>query len=92
MSSHLYTSDHYLDRFPGRRFEVDEVIPFHSKSCKQLAGQSLQANVTTRNFPLTVEALRKKCRIREGGDIYLFATTGPKEEKLLIRTHKVLEE
>ena len=92
VSSHLYTSDHYLDRFPGRRFEVDEVIPFHSKSCKQLAGQSLQANVTTRNFPLTVEALRKKCRIREGGDIYLFATTGPKEEKLLIRTHKVLEE
>ena len=89
VSSHLYTSDHYLDRFPGRRFEV---IPFHSKSCKQLAGQSLQANVTTRNFPLTVEALRKKCRIREGGDIYLFATTGPKEEKLLIRTHKVLEE
>ena len=92
VSSHLYTSDHYLDRFPGRRFEVDEVIPFHSKSCKQLAGQSLQANVTTRNFPLTVEALRKKCRIREGGDIYLFATTGPKEQKLLIRTHKVLEE
>ena len=92
VSSHLYTSDHYLDRFPGRRFEVDEVIPFHSKSCKQVAGQSLQANVTTRNFPLTVEALRKKCRIREGGDIYLFATTGPKEEKLLIRTHKVLEE
>ena len=92
VSSHLYTSDHYLDRFPGRRFEVEEVIPFHSKSCKQLAGQSLQANVTTRNFPLTVEALRKKCRIREGGDIYLFATTGPKEEKLLIRTHKVLEE
>lgn len=92
VSSHLYTSDHYVDRFPGRRFEVDEVIPFHSKSCKQLAGQSLQANVTTRNFPLTVEALRKKCRIREGGDIYLFATTGPKEEKLLIRTHKVLEE
>ena len=92
VSSHLYTSDHYLDRFPGRRFEVDEEIPFHSKSCKQLAGQSLQANVTTRNFPLTVEALRKKCRIREGGDIYLFATTGPKEEKLLIRTHKVLEE
>ena len=92
VSSHLYTSDHYLDRFPGRRFEVDELIPFHSKSCKQLAGQSLQANVTTRNFPLTVEALRKKCRIREGGDIYLFATTGPKEEKLLIRTHKVLEE
>lgn len=92
VSSHLYTSDLYLDRFPGRRFEVDEVIPFHSKSCKQLAGQSLQANVTTRNFPLTVEALRKKCRIREGGDIYLFATTGPKEEKLLIRTHKVLEE
>ena len=92
VSSHLYTSDHYLDQFPGRRFEVDEVIPFHSKSCKQLAGQSLQANVTTRNFPLTVEALRKKCRIREGGDIYLFATTGPKEEKLLIRTHKVLEE
>ena len=92
VSSHLYTSDHYLDRFPGRRFEVDEVIPFHSKSCKQLAGQSLDANVTTRNFPLTVEALRKKCRIREGGDIYLFATTGPKEEKLLIRTHKVLEE
>ena len=92
VSSHLYTSDHYLDRFPGRRFEVDEVIPFHSKSCKQLAGQSLQANVTTRNFPLTVEALRKKCRIREGGDIYLFATTGPKEDQLLIRTHKVLEE
>ncbi|MGM9760403.1 MAG: SAM-dependent methyltransferase [Parabacteroides sp.] len=90
VSSHLYTSSDWVGQFPGRSFEVEEVIPFNNKQCKRLAEQIPQANITTRNFPLTVEALRKKCHIREGGDLYLFATTLASGEKVLIRTRKAM--
>lgn len=89
VSSHLYTSDQWVSDFPGRRFRVDEVLPFSGKLCKGLSKIIPQANITVRNFPLSVEELRKRTKIADGGAVYLFATTLADGEKVLIRCSKV---
>lgn len=89
VNSHLYTSDTLRTDFPGRLFEIDEVIPFTSAVSKKIAKNIPQANITVRNFPLTVDALRSKTKIKEGGDTYLFATTLASGDKVLIRGRKV---
>ncbi len=83
--SHLYTSTDLLS-FPGRPFIIENVMPFNKKTIKQLAIN--KANVTTRNFPLTVQQIRKKFKIGDGGDLYLFFTTNRDEEKVVIITKK----
>ena len=70
--THLMTSDTLIPDFPGRTFEVLECIPFSSKTLKRLKRQLPQANIATRNFPLTADQLRHRTGIRDGGDIYLF--------------------
>lgn len=86
--SHLYTSDTLIADFPGRRFRVTDTFDFSGKLLKQLAARLPQANLTVRNFPLTVAELRARSRIREGGTLYLFATTLADERKILILTEK----
>lgn len=88
ISSHLYTSDKWIPGFPGRSFAVEEVLPFHNKLCKTLSRQIPQANITARNFPLSIDELRKRTRIADGGNVYLFATTLRQGEKVLIKTRK----
>lgn len=87
-SSHLYTSDTWKNTFPGRRFSVEEVIPFTGKTVKTLYKTLPAANLTMRNFPLSVEDLRKRLKIKDGGDQYIFATTLSSGEKVLIRCQK----
>ncbi|MBQ0737623.1 SAM-dependent methyltransferase [Aquimarina celericrescens] len=84
--SHLYTSEEKIE-FPGRVFKIEEQLPFQKKSFKKL-GIS-KANVTTRNFPLTVEQIRKKLNIKDGGNTYLFFTTNSTNEKLILVCKKV---
>lgn len=81
-NTHLYTSDTLLD-FPGRSFLIKKIIPY-SKSEMRTAISFKKANVTTRNFPESVENLRKKWNIKDGGDIYLFFTTNLDEKKQMI--------
>ena len=88
VSSHLYTSDQLVPDFPGRRFRVDEVLPFTGKLCKGLSKTISQANITVRNFPLSVEELRKRTKISDGGHTYLFATTLVDGKKVLVRCSK----
>ena len=88
VSSHLYTSDILIKDFPGRIFEMEEVFPFNNKLCKNLAKSIPQANITTRNFPLSVADLRKRTKITDGGNTFLFATTLADGSKVLIQTHK----
>jgi hypothetical protein len=88
-NSHLYTSDELAADFPGRIFEVGEVIDFASKNIKTLASRYPKANLTTRNFPLTVDALRKKTKIKDGGDDYLFATTCEGDRRVVVCCRKV---
>ena len=86
--SHLYTSAELNNEFPGRRFEVKEVIPFDKKSAKALFKSLPKANLTTRNFPLTVSELRTQYKIKDGGETYIFATTLYDDSKVLIVCYK----
>lgn len=88
VSSHLYTSDSRIADFPGRIFQVEEIIPFHGKTLKNITRALLQANLTVRNFPLSAAELRKRLKLKEGGDTYLLATTLAGGEKVLIRCVK----
>lgn len=71
-SSHLYTSSKLMD-FPGRRFEIQRQVSYSKKSMKDLVLE--KANITTRNFPISVADIRKKHKIKDGGNDYLFFTT-----------------
>ena len=73
--SHIYTSAELIDDFPGRQFKVTEVVPFNKKTIKTFFKEHPKANLTTRNFPLTVSQLRTQYKIKEGGEHYIFATT-----------------
>ncbi len=84
--SHLYTSNTLID-FPGRRFLVQKVIEYTTASFKK--EKIIQANITTRNFPESVSNLRKKYKIKEGGNLYLFFTTTSANKKVVLLTKKV---
>ena len=90
VNSHLYTSDSFLPEFPGRGFEVTDILEFTSKLSKTIGSMIPKANITVRNFPVSVEELRKKTKIKEGGDIYLFATTLGKDQKVIIQGTKTV--
>ena len=86
-NSHLYTSDTLVD-FPGRSFQIEAVSGFGKKELKAFLQGIGKANLTVRNFPSSVAELRKKLKVKEGGDIYLFATTLKEGEKVLIKCVK----
>lgn len=83
-NSHLYTSDQYLPDFPGRKFSVTGCCSFNKKEIRNLLGGVEKANLTVRNFPAAVADLRKRLKLAEGGDTYLFATTLNDQQKVLI--------
>lgn len=84
--SHLYTSHELID-FPGRCFKIDQVIPYNKKEIKFL--ENTKCNITTRNFPLKVEEIRKKHKIKDGGDVYAFFTTDLNNDKMVIICKKI---
>lgn len=86
-NSHLYTSENLINDFPGRIFEVDDWTVFGKKASGLLDGID-KASIAVRNFPMTVAELRKKLKIADGDQIYLFATTLSDERKIIIKTHK----
>lgn len=90
INSHLYTSDCYLPDFPGRKFEVVEVIDFNAKSLKTVGKQYPRINLSTRNFPLTANELQKRLKCKDGSEFYLFATTLADNRKVLIITRKAI--
>ena len=88
VSSHLYTSEHFIEDFPGRRFRVEGVSGFGKKELKTFLQGMEKANLTIRNFPSSVAELRKRLKLKEGGDYYLFATTLADENKVIIKCKK----
>ena len=84
-NSHLYTSDSLLPDFPGRKFRITSSCGFGKKEVKEMLAAEKKANLTVRNFPATVAELRKRLKLAEGGDTYLFATTLADGKKVLIR-------
>ncbi len=89
VNSHLYTSDEKIEQFPGRSFEIESLFSMNKKEIKKCLGDCKRANITVRNFPLTVNQLREKLKIGEGGEVYLFATTLG-DKKVLVKTKKVV--
>jgi 16S rRNA G966 N2-methylase RsmD len=81
--SHLYTSDTLHAQFPGRIFRIRGVEKYDGQALRTYLGPDARAHVTTRNFPDTVAEFRHRTGIREGGDLYLFATTNL-EGKLMV--------
>lgn len=86
--SNLFVADKLIDRFPGRRFRVTGISDFSKRNLRQLIGDLRQANLTIRNFPTSVDALRRQLHLSEGGNIYLFATTLSNGQHALIRCEK----
>ena len=87
INSHLYTSDNLID-FPGRRFQIMQTLPYNLKELKKILPGS-KANITVRNFPETVKKIRKKSKIKDGGDHYLFFTTDCHNKHVIIVCEKV---
>lgn len=89
-NSHLYTSDLPVEDFPGRAFEVESTFSLNKKEKKEALGDVRKANLTVRNFPTSVAELRKRLKLAEGGDKYLFATTLNDGKKVVIRGRKAV--
>lgn len=85
--SHLYTSLNLID-FPGRIFEINQRISYSKKEIKTHLENSKQ-NITIRNFPDTVENIRKKWKIKDGGNSYCFFTTDMKNAKIVLLCTKL---
>ena len=73
--SHLFLSPVEIPQFPGRAFAIRAVTTLNKRELRAALGGISQANVAVRNFPLTADALRKKLKLRDGGDTYIFGTT-----------------
>ena len=87
-NSHLFLSDEPVDGFPGRSFVVERVTTMNKGELRKALVGIEKANIATRNFPLTVAELRKRLKIKDGGDVYIFATTTAEGEHLLLISRK----
>lgn len=74
-NSHLFVSDQKVEHFPGRRFAIDAVTSMNKQELRNHIGKIKRANIAVRNFPMTAEQLRKKLKLKDGGDVYIFGTT-----------------
>ena len=86
-NSHLYTSESLIE-FPGRSLIIKHMIPYDKKQLKKLI-PSQKANITTRNFPDTVAQIRKKTKLKDGGNLYLFFTKNMNEKYIVLICEKV---
>ena len=89
-NTHLYTSNQLITDFPGRVFEVQNTFGSSKSELKGLTDKIQKANITTRNYPLSVDELRKKLKMKDGGDIYLFACTFANDQKTIVQCVKCL--
>ncbi|WP_288280842.1 SAM-dependent methyltransferase [uncultured Prevotella sp.] len=83
-NSHLFASNHAIEDFPGRKFRVTAVTSMNKQELKQALKDIRQANIAVRNFPMSVADLRKRLKLSEGGNDYIFATTLTEGKKVLI--------
>ena len=87
-NSHLFLSDELKEDFPGRAFAIDAVTTMNKRQLRQTLSGMKQANIAVRNFPLSVAELRKRLKLSDGGDTYIFATTTSEGDHILMLTHK----
>lgn len=87
-NSHLFVSQAPIEAFPGRSFRIIAVSSFNKKELKRHLAGITKANIATRNFPLSVAELRKRLKLKDGGETYIFATTLNDESHVLVITEK----
>lgn len=90
-NSHLFVSQSPVVDFPGRSFRIRAVSSFNKKELKRQLRGIEKANIATRNFPLSVAELRKRLKLKDGGETYIFATTLSDDSHVLLITDKILE-
>ena len=87
-NSHLFVSMEPIEDFPGRSFRIIAISSFNKKELKRYLSGITKANIATRNFPLSVAELRKRLKLKDGGETYIFATTLSDESHMLVITEK----
>ena len=87
-NSHLFVSMEPIEDFPGRSFRIIAISSFNKKELKRYLSGIAKANIATRNFPLSVAELRKRLKLKDGGETYIFATTLSNESHVLVITEK----
>lgn len=86
-NSHLFITDRPIPLFPGRAFDIVESRSLNKKDSRALSALG-QANITTRNFPMRPEEIRRKLKLKDGGDTYLFATTDAQGRHIIYVCHR----
>ena len=90
-NSHLFVSMVPIEDFPGRSFRIIAISSFNKKELKRYLSGITKANIATRNFPLSVAELRKRLKLKDGGETYIFATTLSDESHVLVITEKACQ-
>ena len=90
-NSHLFMSREPIAVFPGRSFRIIAISSFNKKELKRHLSGITKANIATRNFPLSVAELRKRLKLKDGGETYIFATTLSDESHVLVITEKACQ-
>ena len=90
-NSHLFVSQASIEAFPGRSFRIIAISSFNKKELKRHLSGITKANIATRNFPLSVAELRKRLKLKDGGETYIFATTLSDESHVLVITEKACQ-
>lgn len=90
-NSHLFVktdesepSDTKNDDFPGKIFQISAISSMNKRDLRENLQGIDRANIATRNFPMKPEELRRRLKIKEGGDNYIFATTLANGKHVLI--------
>ena len=87
-NSHLFLAARLIADFPGRIFRITAVTTMNKRDLKRALGSLTQANIATRNFPLSVAELRRRLKLKDGGETYIFATTQTDGTRILIVCRK----
>ena len=87
-NSHLFVSDQEIEGFPGREFVIEKRTSMNKRELKAALADIDKANITVRNFPMSVVELRKRLKLKEGGEVFIFATTIANEGHQLLVCRK----
>ena len=89
VNSHLFLSDGQVESFPGRGFIIDKVTSMNKRDLKEALSSITHANIAVRNFPMSAVELRRRLKLRDGGDTFIFATTVANQGHLLFVCRKI---
>ena len=88
-NSHLFLSSDEIGGFPGRKFQILSISSMNKQDLRTHLKDIESANISVRNFPMSVDMLRKKLKLKDGGNVYIFATTTTSGEHRLFICRKI---